>query len=62
MAHANPVDPLRFIVDAFVNTFGITKPTPQQETRAGRFIAAMLVLIVIGLVVFAWVLRNAMTR
>ena len=57
-----PVKPLRFIVDAFVNTFGITKPSPQQEQRAGRFIAGMLVVIVIGLAVVAWVLRNAMTH
>ena len=57
-----PVNPLRWIVDAFVNTFGITRPTPEQEAKAGRFIALMLVLIVIGLMAVAWALRSALTR
>jgi hypothetical protein len=57
-----PVNPLRFIVDAFVNTFGITRPTPEQEAKAGWFIALMLVLIIIGLVAVAWTLRTVLTR
>jgi hypothetical protein len=56
------VSPLRFIVDAFVNTFGITRPTPEQETRAGRFIALMLVIILFGLAAVAWTLRTILTR
>jgi hypothetical protein len=49
------VNPLRFLVDTFVNTFGITQPTPENERKAGLFIAAMLggVLILIGLVAYA---------
>ena len=56
------VNPLRFVVDAFVNTFGITRPTPEQEASAGRFIALMLVLVVVGLGVVAWVLRKALVH
>lgn len=56
------MSPLRFVVDAFVNTFGITRPTPEQEVRAGRFIAAMLVLIVLVLIAIAWALRSVLAR
>ena len=57
-----PVNPLRFFVDTFVNTFGITQPTPEAEARAGRFIALMLAAVLIFLGVVAWVLRAAFTR
>jgi hypothetical protein len=56
------VNPLRFFVDTFVNTFGITQPTPEAEARAGRFIALMLAAVLIFLGVVAWVLRAAFTR
>ena len=56
------MNPLRFLVDAFVNTFGITRPTPEQETRAGRFIALMLILILVALIAVAWALRAAMAH
>lgn len=60
--HAVTVNPLRFLVEAFVNTFGITRPSPQQETRAGWFLAVMLVLVAVFLVVVAWMLRGALAR
>jgi hypothetical protein len=57
-----PVNPLTAVVRLFVNTFGITQPTPETEKRAGRFISLMLagVLVVLGIV--AWVLRTVLTR
>ena len=57
-----PVNPLRFFVDAFVNTFGITQPKPEAEARAGRFIALMLAAVLIFLGVVAWLLRAAFAR
>jgi hypothetical protein len=39
--------PLHFISNAFINTFGITQPTPKNATRAAWFIATMLVLVVV---------------
>ena len=54
-----PVSPLRFLVDAFVNTFGITQPTPEAEARAGRYIAVMLAAVVLLVVAVAWLLRAA---
>jgi hypothetical protein len=56
------VNPLRFLVDAFVNTFGITQPTPETEVRAGRFIAIMLAAVLVLLCAAAWMLRAAFTR
>ncbi|HEY4382092.1 MAG TPA: hypothetical protein VGN01_17215 [Acidobacteriaceae bacterium] len=56
------MNPLRFLVDAFVNTFGITQPTPETEVRAGRFIALMLAGVLVVLGVAAWLLRSAFTH
>jgi cytochrome b561 len=56
------VNPLRFLVDAFVNTFGITQPTPETEAKAGRFIALMLVAVLLFLVAVGWLLRAALTH
>ena len=56
------MNPLRFLVDAFVNTFGITQPTPETEVRAGHFIAIMLAAVLVLLCAAAWMLRAAFTR
>jgi hypothetical protein len=56
------VNPLRFLVDAFVNTFGITQPTPETEVKAGRFIAIMLAAVLVLLGAVAWMLRTAFTH
>jgi hypothetical protein len=60
--HQKYMNPLRLLVDAFVNTFGITPPTPETEARAGRVIAAMLGAVLILLVGVGWLLRSAFTR
>jgi hypothetical protein len=56
------VKPLRLLVDAFVNTFGITPPTPENEARAGRFIALMLGGVLVVLVAVGWVVHSAFAR
>jgi len=53
------MNPLRVVVDAFVNTFGITRPTPEQEARAGWAILAMLVAV-LGLLVAGFVLVRSL--
>ncbi len=40
---------LLVLARAFVNFFGITKPTPEQERRAAWFIGSLLLLIVFGM-------------
>jgi ABC-type amino acid transport system permease subunit len=46
--------PLQFIANLFINTMGITQPTPKTADRAAWFIVAMLiaVLIAVGTVAF----------
>ncbi len=41
---------LYFIVDLFINTFGITRPTDQARRRAAFFILGLLILVVAGAV------------
>jgi hypothetical protein len=53
---------LGFLVDAFVNTFGITPPTPATRARAGRVIATMLVAVATLVAAVAWGLRAAFLR
>jgi len=56
------VNPLTAVVRLFVNTFGITQPTPETEQRAGRVIALMLVGVLVFLGAVAWVLRTVLTH
>jgi hypothetical protein len=56
------VNPLRWLIHAFVNTFGITPPTPEEEARSSRIVALMLVAVAVVLVVAAYLLRSAFTR
>jgi hypothetical protein len=53
------MNPLRFVVDAFVNTFGITRPEPREEAAAGRYIALMLLAVLLFLVAVVWLLHRA---
>ncbi|HZY63177.1 MAG TPA: hypothetical protein VFE38_11675 [Edaphobacter sp.] len=39
--------PLLFLADAFINTFGITQPTPKARVRMAWFIFAMLVSVIV---------------
>jgi hypothetical protein len=56
------VTPLRWLTHIFVNTFGITAPTPENEAKAGRVIALMLAAVAMALGMVAWLLRSALTR
>jgi hypothetical protein len=37
---------LLFIANAFINTMGITQPTPEAANRAAKFIVIMLLAVV----------------
>jgi hypothetical protein len=55
--------PLLYLANVFINTFGITQPTPKTANRAARFIAIMLLGVVITVVTVAiftlhWVTRH----
>ena len=43
--------PLLFLANAFIDTFGITRPSEQSASRAARFIAILLgTVILIGVI------------
>ena len=46
--------PLLFLSNAFINTFGITQPSPKAANRVAWFIAILLliVLLTVGIVGF----------
>lgn len=56
------MNPLRFLIDAFVNTFGITRPAPEHESRAGRAILFMLLGVLVALGIAFLLMRAAMTH
>jgi hypothetical protein len=56
------VSPLTAIVRLFVNTFGITQPSPETEARAGRVILAMLIGVGVMILAIAFALRSAFLR
>lgn len=53
------MNPLSAIVRLFVNTFGITQPTPETETKAGRVIGLMLLGVLVLLLGVGWLLRRS---
>jgi hypothetical protein len=56
------VNPLRWLINIFVNTFGITRPSPENEASAGKVIALMLAAVALVLGMVAWLLRSSFTR
>jgi|GEM_PF-1339126 len=44
--HLKPVNLVQFISNLFINTMGITKPSPQAEKRAARYIVILLAAVV----------------
>ena len=45
---------LRFIANAFINTMGITQPSPQAANRATLFIVTMLTLVLAAIAAIAF--------
>ncbi|WP_185827054.1 hypothetical protein [Edaphobacter aggregans] len=42
--------PLLFLSNAFINTFGITQPSPKAANRAAWFIAVLLLAVIVTVV------------
>ena len=42
--------PLLFLSNAFINTFGITQPSPKAANRAAWFIAVLLLGVIVTVV------------
>lgn len=49
--------PLLWLANIFINTFGITQPTPEQANRMAIFIGLLLAAVLVGVVAIAFVLR-----
>lgn len=52
------MQPLLFLARAFINTFGITAPTPENERRVAWFIGGLLLLVLLAVVGTGLVLRT----
>ncbi len=55
--------PLLYLAKIFINTFGITQPTPKTANRAAWFIAIMLFAVIVtvaavGIFTLQWVTRH----
>jgi hypothetical protein len=55
--------PLLYLANIFINTFGITQPTPKTANRAAWFIAIMLFAVIVtvaavGIFTLHWVTRH----
>ena len=51
---------LYFLADMFINTFGITQPTPRKRRQAAFFILGLLILVVAGAVASFFVIHSVM--
>lgn len=51
-----------FLVHAFVNTFGITQPTPEGAARAARYLAVVAVVAMLAAVAAGFGLHAALRR
>ena len=54
------VNPLHALVRLFVDTFGITQPSPEAEDKAGRAILIMLLLVLAALVMSGFVVYSVL--
>jgi hypothetical protein len=54
--------PLLFLANAFIDTFGITRPTEQAANRAARFIAFLLGAVLLVVIVGAGVALYLVSR
>ena len=51
---------LVFLVHAFVNTFGITQPTPAGARRAAQYVGVVLVVLLLVAAGLAYEIRGAL--
>ena len=51
---------LYFLADAFINTFGITRPTETARRQAAFFILGLLVLLIAGVALVGYLIYRLM--
>jgi len=52
--------PLLYLSNLFINTFGITQPSPKAATRSAWFIAMMMIFVIIAVAIAAVVVLRFM--
>jgi hypothetical protein len=52
--HPNVMKFLLMISNAFINTMGITQPSPKAANRAALFIVTMLAVVITGVAIIAF--------
>jgi hypothetical protein len=58
----NAMKPLLFLANSFINTFGITQPSPEAAGRAAKFIAALIGLAILAMISVGLAVLYLMTR
>ena len=51
---------LYFLADAFINTFGITKPTEKARKQAALFILILTVGVLFGVAIIGYIIHTTM--
>lgn len=51
--------PLIYLANAFINTFGITQPTPEAAERTARILAFMMLAVILAVIIVAVVVVRA---
>ena len=51
---------LYFLADVFINTFGITQPTPAARRQVAFFILGLMLLVIAGVAAAGYVLHLAL--
>lgn len=54
--------PLLFLANVFINTFGITQPTPQAADRAARIIGLMMLAVIVAVILVAFLVFHSLYR
>jgi hypothetical protein len=62
-AFIEAMKPLLYLANIFINTFGITQPSPKTANRAAWFIAIMLLGVIltvtaVGIFALHWITRH----
>ncbi len=57
---ASPMSLLYFLADAFINTFGITRPTEKARKQAAFFILGLIILAIALATVAGFLVHSVM--
>lgn len=61
-AHNKGVRILYFLADMFIDTFGITRPTPKARAQAAFFILALMVITLVSVLIAGLMIHSVMSE